>query len=119
MVWRDAVGKEEGQPLSQDGWPFASFSIHRVFVHPEGGRTGSSLCVLALAKIVKLTGGLASRGGTRAAQRPTRQIFDGVNTAPRNIHYWMLAIRYALNACLPNLLKHVQAHNHKSDGGES
>jgi hypothetical protein len=55
-------GKEEGQPLSQDGWPLSSFSVRRGLVHPEGGRMGSSLCVLALAKNCKLVDGLACRG---------------------------------------------------------
>jgi hypothetical protein len=41
---------------------FPSLSIHRGFVHPEGGRMGSSLCVLALAKNCKLVGRLARRG---------------------------------------------------------
>jgi hypothetical protein len=40
--------KEEGQPLSQDGWPFAAFTFHRACCHPEGGRMVSS--VFALAK---------------------------------------------------------------------
>jgi hypothetical protein len=55
------LGKEEGQPFSQGGWPFTSCSIHRVFDHPEGDRMGSSLWVLALAKNYKLASGLASR----------------------------------------------------------
>jgi hypothetical protein len=55
-------------------------------------------------KSQKLAGGLARRGGTRTAQRAARQVFDGVNTAPRHIDYWVLAVRYALNAGFPSLL---------------
>lgn len=80
---------------------------------------GGSLCVLALAKNCKLVGGLARRGRTRTAQRSARQIFHGVNTTPRHINNWVLAVGNALNAGLPSLLKHVQAHHYKGYGCES
>jgi hypothetical protein len=42
--------KEEGQPLSQDGWPFTAFTVGRGSDHPEGGRMVSSACALAKAR---------------------------------------------------------------------
>lgn len=77
----------------------------------------SSVCVTG--KNQKFSGGLTGRGGTRAPQRPARQIFDGVNTTPRHIHDRVLAVGYALNASFPNLLQHIKAHDHKSDRGKA
>ena len=55
---------------------------------------------------------------TRALQL-SRQVFDRVNSTPGDIDDWVLAVGYALNAGFPNLLKHVEAHDYKSDGGKS
>ena len=120
------TGKEEGQAVATEKkrpavlsgrLAFFPFYFHRGYVGPEGVRIGSSVC--ALAKAQKLAGGLTSRSGTRAAQRAARQVFNGVDSTPGDIDDWVLAVGYALNAGFPNLLKHVEAHDYKSDGGKS
>jgi hypothetical protein len=109
--------KEEGQPLSQDGWPFLLYG-HRSYVFPK--ESGSAvLRVRCSGKNYKLKSGLPSRGGTRATQWATRPVFDGVDSTPRHIDDGVLAIRNTLDAGLPNLLHHIQAHHDEGNGRKS
>lgn len=66
--------KNQGQPLSQDGWPFTSMSGSNL---KEAGPS----CVLWQKTRTKRRS-LARRRGTRAPQWPASKILDGIRATP-------------------------------------